>query len=83
MKPNILLKTGLVERSGQGVDKLFLLSLLESKPIPDYSETSILQVELKISAKIQDASFLIFVNEEQNQRDENNKLGVFDLIRVY
>ncbi len=79
---DILLKTGLVERSGQGVDKLFLYSLLESKPIPDYSSTSMLQVELKISADIQDPSFLIFANEEQNQRDQNNKLGVFDLITM-
>ena len=79
---DILLKTGLVERSGQGVDKLFLYSLMESKPIPDYSGTSMLQVELKISADIQDSSFLIFANEEQYQRDQNNKLGVFDLITM-
>lgn len=79
---DILLKTGLVERSGQGVDKLFLYSLLESKPIPDYSSTSMLQVELKISADIQDPSFLIFADEEQNQRDQNSKLGVFDLITM-
>lgn len=79
---DILLKTGLVERSGQGVDKLFLYSLIESKPVPDYSGTSMLQVELKISADIQDSSFLIFANEEQNQRDKNNKLGVFDLITM-
>lgn len=77
---DILLKTGLVERSGQGVDKLFLYSLMESKPVPDYSKTGILHVEVKISAEIQDPSFLIFANEEQNQRDDNNKLGVFDLI---
>ncbi len=79
---DILLKTGLVERSGQGVDKLFLYSLMESKPVPDYSKTGILQVEVKISAEIQDPSFLIFANEEQNQRDENNKLGVFDFITL-
>ncbi|OQX73148.1 MAG: AAA family ATPase [Bacteroidetes bacterium 4484_276] len=79
---DILLKTGLVERSGQGVDKLFLYSLMESKPVPDYSGTSMLQVELKISADIQDPSFLIFTNEEQGQRDENNKLSVFDLITL-
>lgn len=79
---DILLKTGLVERSGQGVDKLYLYSLLDAKPIPDYSKTDMLQVELKISADIQDPSFLIFANEEQNQRDENNKLGVFDLITM-
>ena len=79
---DILLKTGLVERSGQGVDKLFLYSLMESKPVPDYFSTSMLQVELIISADIQDPSFLIFANQEQDQRDENNKLGVFDLITL-
>lgn len=79
---DILLKTGLVERSGQGVDKLFLYSLMESKPVPDYTGTSMFQVELKVSSDIQDSSFLIFVNEEQNQRDKDNKLGVFDLITM-
>lgn len=79
---DILLKTGLVERSGQGVDKLFLYSLMESKPVPDYSRTSMLQVELKVSSDIQDSSFLIFANEEQNQRDKDNELGVFDLITM-
>ena len=79
---DVLLKSGLVERSGQGVDKLFLYSLIDSKPAPDYSRSSLLQVELKISVHIQDTSFLIFATEEQNKRDENNKLGVFDLITL-
>lgn len=79
---DILLKTGLVERSGQGVDKLYLYSLLESKPVPDYSKTNMFQVELIISARIQDSSFLIFVNEEQSVRDENTQLGVSDLITL-
>ena len=79
---DVLLKTGLVERSGQGVDKLFLYSLIDSKPVPDYSKSSLLQVELKISVQIQDPSFLIYATEEQNKRDENNKLGVFDLITL-
>jgi len=77
---DVLLKTGLVERSGQGVDKLYLLSLSDSKPEPDYSKSGLLQVELNILAKIRDPSFLIFIREEQNKRDENNKLGVFDVI---
>lgn len=79
---DVLLKTGLVERSGQGIDKLFLYSLIDSKPVPDYSKSSLLQVELKISVQIQDPSFLIFATEEQNKRDENNKLGVFDFITL-
>jgi hypothetical protein len=56
--------------------------LIDSKPVPDYSKSSLLQVELKISVQIQDPSFLIYATEEQNKRDENNKLGVFDLITL-
>ncbi|MDR3140412.1 MAG: putative DNA binding domain-containing protein, partial [Tannerellaceae bacterium] len=34
---DVLLKVGLVERSGQGIDKMFYNSLMESKPLPDFS----------------------------------------------
>lgn len=33
----VLQKTGLVEKSGQGVDKMFTNCIMESKPLPDYS----------------------------------------------
>ena len=33
----VLEKTGEVERSGQGVDKMFYICLMEGKPLPDYS----------------------------------------------
>lgn len=75
-------KTGLVERSSQGVDKMFLKMLSESKPAPDFSRTDDFQVELDLFGKVQDISFAIFVKEEQAHRDENNKLGVFDLINL-
>lgn len=35
----ILQKTGLVERSGQGVDKMFYNCIMEGKALPDYSGT--------------------------------------------
>ena len=79
---DILLKTGLVERSGQGIDKLFQYSITESKPAPDYSNSDMLQVEVKLSANVQDPSFFIFIDNEQNKRDDENKLGVFDLITL-
>jgi len=33
----VLEKTGQVERSGQGVDKMYYICLMEGKPLPDYS----------------------------------------------
>ena len=36
---DVLSKTGIVERSGQGIDKIFLYTLSEGKPEPDYSQT--------------------------------------------
>ena len=34
---DVLSKTGIVERSGQGIDKIFLYTLAEGKPEPNYS----------------------------------------------
>ena len=35
----VLQKTGLVERSGQGVEKMFYNCIMEGKALPDYSGT--------------------------------------------
>lgn len=74
----ILQKTGLVERSGQGVDKMFYYCIMESKPLPDYSKTDAYQVNLTFRATIQDKAFLFFIREVQESREE--KLNVFDLL---
>jgi ATP-dependent DNA helicase RecG len=42
----VLEKTGLVERAGQGVDKMYYNCLMEGKPLPDYSLTDNYQVDL-------------------------------------
>jgi ATP-dependent DNA helicase RecG len=76
----VLEKTGEVERSGQGVDKMFYICLMEGKPLPDYSQTDDYQVDLCLQAKIVDEAFYIFVNEIQNRR--KNKLNVFDLLTL-
>ena len=77
----VLEKTGLVERAGQGVDKMFYNCLMEGKPLPDYSHTDDYQVELCLRAKIVDEAFYIFVNEIQDKRKED-KLNVFDLLTL-
>ena len=76
----ILQKTGLVERSGQGVDKMFYYCIMESKPLPDYSKTDAYQVNLTFQAAIQDKAFLFFMKEVQESRAE--KLNVFDLLTL-
>jgi len=76
----VLQKTGFIERSGQGVDKMFYLCLMESKPLPDYSHTDTTQVDLRLKAKITDNAFYLFVNKIQNDRID--KLNVFDLLTL-
>lgn len=76
----ILQKTGLVERSGQGVDKMFYNCLMESKPLPDYSLTDPYQVSLTLRSEIQDKAFLFFLSDVQKERSE--KLNVFDLLTL-
>ena len=76
----VLQKTGFIERSGQGVDKMFYLCLMESKPLPDFSHTDATQVDLRLKAKIIDDAFFIFVNKIQSERVD--KLNVFDLLTL-
>jgi ATP-dependent DNA helicase RecG len=76
----VLQKTGFIERSGQGVDKMFYLCVMESKPLPDYSHTDITQVDLRLKTKIIDNAFYLFVNKIQSDRID--KLNVFDLLTL-
>jgi ATP-dependent DNA helicase RecG len=78
----ILEKTGQVERAGQGVDKMYYHCLMEGKPLHDYSQTDNYQVDLCLRAKIVDDAFYIFVNEIQDNRKEEDKLNVFDLLTL-
>lgn len=77
---DVLQKTGLVERSGQGVDKIFRITLSEGKPWPDYSKTDPFQVELTIIGEVEDKAFAAFIEEEQNKRTDENKLGTADIV---
>lgn len=79
---DILEKTGLVERSGQGVDKIFSITLAEGKPEPDYTSSNLFQVTLKLNADITDKAFHIFLNTYQFS-DKEPKLGVEQIITLY
>ena len=61
----VLQKTGLVEKSGQGVDKMFTNCIMEAKWLPDYGATDDYQVSLRFRAEIRDVPFLIYIRQEQ------------------
>lgn len=79
----ILERTGLVERSGQGVDKIFRITLSEGKPQPDYSKSDLFQVELTLNAAMQDKAFAMFMNDVQTKRGEDNPIGTFKTIALH
>lgn len=80
---DIMEKTGLVERSGQGIDKIVRLTLSEGKPMPDYSKTDLFQVELTIRGEVEDKAFAAFISNAQAQRDKEDLLGTFDILALH
>ncbi len=54
-------RCGLVERSGQGADRMFEECIKESKPRPDFSGTDDYQVSLTLLGEVQNPNFLRFL----------------------
>lgn len=79
---DVLSKTGLVERSGQGVDNIYLDTLSEGKPAPDYSKTDDFCVTLILSSKIEDAAFSQYINSIQDTLPDDAKLTVYDVLTL-
>lgn len=57
----VLAKCNLVERSGQGADRIFKIQIQESKALPDYSASDDYQVSLRLNGEVRDARFLTFL----------------------
>ena len=66
-------RCGLVERAGQGADRMLEECVRQSKPFPDYSRSDANQVWLTLHGDIQDEDFLRFM-----QRIEPAILDTFD-----
>ena len=79
---DVLSKTGIVERSGQGIDKIFLYTLSEGKPKPDYSQTDDFNVTATLSASVKDPGFALYVQGIQDSLPDDNKLTVFDVLAL-
>jgi len=58
-----LAKVGLVERSGQGVDRMFETSIREGKEPPDFSGSDPHRVSVVLRGTVQDPSFLRFLEK--------------------
>ena len=61
-------RCGLVERAGQGADKMFRLSIREGKPLPDFGGTDAHQVSLTLLGEIRDPVFLRFLEAIGKER---------------
>jgi len=59
----VFARCGLVERSGQGANRMFEECIKESKPVPDLSDTDDYQVSLTLRGEIQDQLFLQFLGK--------------------
>jgi ATP-dependent DNA helicase RecG len=59
----VLAKCGLVERSGQGVNRMFEECIKESKPKPDFSNSDDYQVSVSFRGEVQDPKFLRFLEK--------------------
>ena len=80
---DILSKTGIVERSGQGVDKIFRNMLSEGKEEPDYTHSDEFRVELHLSAIVRDLAFAQFIASEQLDLAEEERLSVFEVLALH
>jgi ATP-dependent DNA helicase RecG len=71
-------RCGLVERSGQGADRMFSAAVREGKRPPDFAGSDTHQVSVVLSGQVQDARFLSFL--ERVGRETQRSLSLDDLI---
>jgi ATP-dependent DNA helicase RecG len=64
----VFAKCGLVERSGQGFNRMFEESIRESKAKPDFAGTDDYQVAVTLNGDIQDPQFLRFLEQVGRER---------------
>ena len=61
-------RTKLVERSGQGIDNIFEISIRQGKGSPNFNGTDENTVKINICAKVQDVQFVKFLEKVANER---------------
>lgn len=56
-------RCGLVERSGQGADRIFRSAISQAKPLPSYAGSDAYQVRLELRGEVTDPAFLGFLEK--------------------
>ena len=79
----VIEKTGLIERSGQGVDLMFSNCVKEGKPLPDYGASDDYQVDLRLYGVIPDDAFFLFVHEIVSNKELADQLNAFDWLTLH
>lgn len=79
---DVLSKTGMVERSGQGVDKIYFQCLSEAKGEPDYTRSDDYQVELHLPGLVKDKAFTLFISKIQEDKSLEERLSVREIIAL-
>ena len=79
----VIEKTGLIERSGQGVDIMFTNCIKEGKPLPDYSYSDDYQVDLRFYGEIPDDAFYLFAQDICHQQELESRLNTFDWLTLH
>ena len=62
------LRCGLVERSGQGANRMLEECVRDSKPLPDYSRSDSHEVALTLHGDVQDPSFIRYLKALEAER---------------
>ena len=73
---------GLVERSGQGMNIIYELSIKEAKQLPDFTGTDENFVSITLNGLILDKKMLSVINRIGNERWENMATGDFLVINA-
>lgn len=73
----ILALCGLVERSGQGMNLIYELSIKEAKQLPDFTGTDDNFVSLTLNGLVLDTKMLSLINQIGNDRMETLSTGDF------
>ncbi len=68
-------RCGLVERAGQGFDKMYRLSIQESKSLPEVSEPYKTEVRLVLQGTVRDANFVRFLDKVAKQTQQRFSLA--------
>ena len=79
----VIEKTGLIERSGQGVDLMCANCVKEGKPLPDYSASDDYQVNLRLYGEIPDDAFYLFTHDILRDNELSSLLNAFDWITLH